>query len=96
MAGEEHRLLGVGAVAADDDQRVAILPGRGGQAIERGSHVGSHRLALPHRVGPGVLSRVLRAAHPGAGACDELGLRADAGAYCSGTKLGSAVRPSAL
>ena len=46
MAGEQDGLLGVGAKAADDDERDAVAPRRRLHAIERPRDVRAHRLAL--------------------------------------------------
>jgi hypothetical protein len=56
MACEKHRLLGVGAKPADDDERDAVARRRRRQPVEGRGDVGTHRLALPVGQRPAVLA----------------------------------------
>ncbi len=56
MTGEQHGLLGIRAIAADDDERNAVALGRGVHAIEGRRDVRSHRLALAVRERSAVLA----------------------------------------
>ena len=48
-AGPQDRLIGVGAIAAHDDQVDAVRASCGGEAVERRRDVRAHRDALPAR-----------------------------------------------
>ena len=80
MAGEQHGLLGVGAKAADDDERYAVALGGGVHTIEGGRDIRSHRLALAVRERPAVLPRAGRPERD-VGRRGQLGFSACAGPY---------------
>jgi hypothetical protein len=92
-AGEEDRLLGVGAKGAGDEQLDAVGARGGGHAVEGLGDVGAHALALAHGQWTGVAAAAREPRHAAAGA--ELGLGDRAQRHAAAGDLDAVLDPHA-